>query len=137
MDIAAQPSGNYPWGDAATPYEELGGDERVRLIAETFYEIVADDAPALRRMLPVDLSVSTQKLYEFLSGWMGGPPLYWERRGHPALRMRHAPFAIGEHEANEWARCMTEAIARVVEPGDLANFLSRELSRAAAQLQNT
>lgn len=137
MDIAPQPSGRFPWGEAETPYEEIGGDDRVRLLADTFYGIIDDDSPTLRAMLPVDLSVSASKLYEFLSGWMGGPPLYWERRGHPALRMRHAPFVIGEHEVAEWVRCMSEAVTRVVGPGDLGDFLTRELGRAAAGLQNS
>jgi hemoglobin len=137
VEIASQPSGRYPWGEAETPYDQLGGDDRVRAIADTFYDIVERSSPVLRAMLPRDLSVSKDKLYEFLSGWTGGPPLYWERRGHPALRMRHAPFVIGEVEAKEWARCMNEAIAEVVGTGDLADFLSRELGRAAAQLQNS
>ena len=55
-------------------------------------------APVLRAMLPKDDSVSRTKLYEFLSGWMGGPNLYIEKRGHPRLRMRHFPFAIGRDE---------------------------------------
>jgi hemoglobin len=137
MDIAPPPAGRYPWGDQETPYLQLGDDDKVRLLADTFYDIVEQSAPGLRAMLPADTSVSRQKLYEFLSGWMGGPPLYWERRGHPALRMRHAPFTIGEHEAREWARCMDEAVAVVVDDADLATFLSRELGRAAAQLQNS
>lgn len=134
--ISPAPSGRFPWGNADTPYEELGGDERVRALADRFYDVVESSAPVLRAMLPRDTSVSRQKLYEFLSGWTGGPPLYWERHGHPALRMRHAPFVIGEFEAREWSRCMDEAIGSVVGTGELASFLSRELGRAAAQLQN-
>src|SRR5690606_30064062 len=92
-----------PWGDAATVYEAIGGDAAVRRLADAFYDIVEEEAPLLQAMLPANTSISRQKLYEFLSGWMGGPHLYWERRGHPALRMRHAPFPIDDGAATEWA----------------------------------
>jgi hemoglobin len=136
MNPAPPPPGRYPWGEAATPYEEVGGDAAVRALADAFYDEVEATAPALRAMLPDDTSGSRQKLYEFLSGWMGGPPLFWERRGHPALRMRHAPFVIGAHEASEWGRCMTTAIEKVGMPEQAGRFLATELGRAAEQLRN-
>ncbi len=136
MEIQPQPQARRPWGDASTPYEEIGGEERVRALAEAFYDVIEDESPVLRAMLPRDTTGSRQKLFEFLSGWMGGPPLYWERRGHPRLRMRHAPFAIGAGEAMEWARCMEVAIDRLGLAGDLRSFLATELTRAALQLQN-
>jgi hemoglobin len=92
-----------PWGDAPNVYEAIGGDEMVRRIADTFYDIIEAESPTIQAMLPANTRVSRQKLYEFLSGWMGGPQLYWERRGHPALRMRHAPFPIDQKAAEEWA----------------------------------
>ena len=134
--ISPRSEARRPWGDAETPYEEIGGDEAVVALAHAFYDIVEEEAPALRAMLPANTSLSREKLYEFLSGWMGGPPLYWERRGHPALRMRHARFAIGDHEAAEWSRCMSQAIDRVGAPPALAAFLRRELGRAATDLRN-
>lgn len=137
MEIISSRSGSRrPWGDADTPYEEIGGDEAVIALADAFYDVVDEQSPVLRQMLPSDLSVSRQKLYEFLSGWMGGPPLYWERRGHPALRMRHARFTIGDREAEEWSRCMSEALDRVGAPPALAGFLRTELGRAALGLRN-
>jgi hemoglobin len=108
----------------------------VRGLAWAFYDVVEQTSPVLRAMLPRDTTVSREKLYEFLSGWMGGPPLYWERRGHPALRMRHAPFAIDEFAAAEWVRCMREALERQSVEGDLRGFLERELGRVAVQLRN-
>lgn len=105
-------------------------------LARAFYDVVEETSPVLVAMLPDDTEESRQKLFEFLSGWMGGPALYWERRGHPALRMRHAPFQIGEFEAREWARCMDEAIDRVGIDGVLRQFLSGELTRVAHNLQN-
>lgn len=90
----------------------------------------------LRAMLPRDTGVSRQKLYEFLSGWSGGPPLYWERRGHPALRMRHAPFPIDADAAAEWVRCMEAAMDRCEVDGELRGFLSAEFGRMADHLRN-
>lgn len=125
-----------PWGSETTPYEEMGGESRVRELADAFYAVVDETAPVLRAMLPKDLSVSAQKLFEFLSGWMGGPGLYWERHGHPRLRMRHAPFAIDQQAADEWSRCMDEALVRVGVEDPLRTFLSSELGKAAQGLQN-
>ncbi|MFP5332526.1 MAG: group II truncated hemoglobin [Acidimicrobiia bacterium] len=136
MQIGPTPKSRHPWGEAATPYEGLGGDEGVRALAWAFYDLVEGTSPVLTAMLPDDTAVSRQKLYEFLSGWTGGPPLYWERRGHPALRMRHAPFPIDAHAADEWVRCMDAALDRCGVSGELRDFLSRELGRAARQLQN-
>jgi hemoglobin len=129
-------SGPTPWGSLPTPYDEMGGDAGVRGLAEAFYDVVEETSPVLRAMLPETTAESRIKLYEFLSGWSGGPPLYWERRGHPALRMRHAPFTIGCFEAEEWVRCLEEATRRLHFAPDLAGFLVGELGRAALQLQN-
>ena len=125
-----------PWGDAATVYEAIGGDAAVRRLADAFYDIVEEEAPLLQAMLPANTSISRQKLYEFLSGWMGGPHLYWERRGHPALRMRHAPFPIDDRAATEWAVCMRAALARCEVPEPARSWLGQELSRVAWMLRN-
>ncbi|MGA7271247.1 MAG: hemoglobin-like protein, partial [Acidimicrobiia bacterium] len=87
-------------------------------------------------MLPASTAGSRQKLYEFLSGWMGGPPLYWERRGHPALRMRHARFSIDAEAALQWSACMRAAIASSAIPNPAASWLSDELARVADMLRN-
>ena len=117
-------------------YEEIGGDETVRTIAEAFYDIIERDSPVLRAMLPEDTSGSRRKLHQFLSGWTGGPPLYWEEHGHPRLRLRHAPFPIDPGAAEEWARVMREAIDTVEMPDRAAEFLKQQLSAAAASLIN-
>ncbi len=126
----------YAWGSAATPYEEIGGDGAVRNLVDGFYDRIDASAPTLRAMLPKDDSVSRQKLYEFLSGWMGGPNLYIEKRGHPALRMRHFPFAIGRDEVDEWLRCMTEALDEAGVKGSLRSFLDDRFSQSAHWMQN-
>lgn len=128
--------GVHPWGSAATPYEEIGGDTAIRDLADAFYDWVEAEAPLLRVMLPRDTSGSRTKLYEFLSGWMGGPQLYVEKRGHPRLRMRHLPFSIGDDEAAEWMRCMELAMDDVGVDGSLRAFLSERLEMSALHMRN-
>lgn len=129
-------SRSHPWGDADTPYEAVGGEAGLRALAWAFYDVVEESAPVIERMLPADRTETRQKLFEFLSGWTGGPPIYWETRGHPALRMRHAPFAIDTVGAEEWIRCMDEAADRVGLDAPVRTFLVTELGRAARQLRN-
>ena len=136
MEIGPEPANTQPWGNAPTPYEEIGGDGTVRSLVEQFYDLIEAESPGLRAMLPTDTSTSRQKLYEFLSGWLGGPALYMERRGHPRLRLRHMPFDIGTPEAEEWMRCMKGAISSVGIEEPAASFLTLELGQAAHSLRN-
>ena len=108
----------------------------MRALVDTFYDIIDAGSPVLRAMLPADLAVSRQKLYEFLSGWMGGPQLYFERRGHPRLRLRHMPFPINTHAAEEWVRCMSQALAAIDAPKSIRSYLERELGTTAHGLRN-
>lgn len=102
-----------------TPYDLLGGEPLVRALVERFYDLM-DLEPgyaALRAAHGSDLTVARQKLYQFLSGWLGGPPLYVEQHGHPRLRMRHLPFSIGIQERDQWVACMDQAMGEVgIEP---------------------
>ena len=80
-----------------TTYELIGGDATVARLCDRFYELM-DTVPqfqGIRAMHPADLANSRDKLYMFLSGWLGGPDLFVEKFGHPRLRGRHMPFAIG------------------------------------------
>ncbi len=133
----SQPTTKHPWGDADTPYEEIGGEEPLRVLVERFYDIMDSDSPHLRAMHPADDSNSRRNLFEFLSGWMGGPNLYTERKGHPRLRMRHIRFAIGDEEAAEWMRCMRQAMSesKIEEP--LLGFLDSRLEQSALHVRNT
>lgn len=130
------PDTKNPWGDAETPYLELGGDESVRLLVKTFYDIIENESPLLRDMLPRNLSTTREKLYEYMSGWLGGPPLYSNKRGHPRLRMRHMPFSIGEDEAKEWMRCMSKAIDQRDLSTQLNSFLTTKLADLATHMKN-
>lgn len=136
MQISNPPPTQHPWGQEATPYEQIGGESGVRLLVERFYDEVDASSPVLRAMLPRDMSVSREKLFEFLSGWMGGPPLYVEKHGHPALRMRHFPFKIDVSAAKEWMRCMVIALEDTIDSEQLRDFLTAQLSRTAQHLIN-
>ena len=97
---------------STTPYEGLGGADALRRLVDRFYDLM-DELPetyGLRQLHPADLTGSRQSLFEFLSGWFGGPSLYIEKKGHPRLRMRHMPFAIGPGERDQWMLCMRTAL---------------------------
>lgn len=121
-----------------TPYEALGGEEAVRQLVERFYEHMDEDAEALtiRRMHPEDLARAQQRLFEFLSGWLGGPNLYWERHGHPRLRMRHLPFAIDAAARDAWMGCMRKALAETVADDTLRAQLDQALFNVANHMRN-
>ena len=94
------------------PYERLGGDAAVRTLVDRFYDLMdlEPEYANLRRVHGSDLTDARDKLYMFLSGWLGGPDLYIARFGHPRLRARHQPFAIGVRERDQWLACMSQAM---------------------------
>lgn len=95
-----------------TPYELLGGEAVLRQIVGRFYDLM-DETPeyhAVRKVHGEDLSMAREKLFGFLSGWLGGPPLYVQKYGNPMLRARHLPFAIGRVERDQWLACMRQAV---------------------------
>lgn len=109
-------------------YDRLGGDQSVRELVDRFYDLMELEPAyaALRAIHPPTLDLSREKLYQFLSGWMGGPQLYVERYGHPRLRARHMPFTIGERERDQWMACMSQAMNELqVDP-----LLRKELTAA-------
>ena len=98
-----------------TTYEKVGGEAGVGKLCDRFYELM-DTVPQfaeLRALHPESLSGSRDKLYMFLSGWFGGPDLFVEKFGHPKLRARHMPFAIGTQERDQWVACMVLAMEDV------------------------
>jgi hemoglobin len=126
----------HPWGSEDTPFLALGGEEPIRTIVDRFYDIIDADAPTLRAMLPANDAVSRQKLYEYLVEWTGGDDLYSSHRGHPRMRMRHMPFAIGEHEVKTWLACMSEALDDNDVQGHVRGFLDDRLGALAIHMQN-
>lgn len=126
----------HPWGRAATPYEEIGGEGGTRDLAEAFYDVIEEESPTLRAMLPSNTTNTRKKFFMYLSGWLGGPSLYEDRWGHPRLRMRHMPFPIGDPEAVEWMRCMHIALDRVEVDEPLKSFLVEKLQPLARHMRN-
>lgn len=103
-----------------TLYAQMGGDAKVREMVDRFYDLmdIEQAYSGIRKLHPTSMETSREKLYMFLSGWLGGPSLYMENYGHPMLRARHLPFAIGISERDQWMDCMRRAMEDVgVEEG--------------------
>lgn len=122
-----------------TPYEALGGAEGIRRLVHRFYALMDElpEAYHIRRMHPEDLAGSEESLFEFLSGWFGGPQLYMQKKGHPRLRMRHTPYVIGVQARDEWLLCMRQAIDEQVADADLRGRLNAAFTDMATHLINT
>ena len=96
----------------ATPFEWIGGEARVLALVTRFYDLM-DLEPAYRELRAAhgsSLESAREKLFWFLCGWLGGPNHYIERYGHPRLRARHLPYAIGIAERDQWMACMMLAM---------------------------
>ncbi|HSC79388.1 MAG TPA: group II truncated hemoglobin [Chitinolyticbacter sp.] len=121
-----------------TPYELLGGEAVLRQLVDRFYDIMATDARAagIQAMHAADTTLIRQKLFEFLSGWLGGPQLFIEKYGHPRLRARHLPFTIGEAERDQWLLCMFQAMAEVPMEAALRAHLEEAFTRTADFMRN-
>jgi hemoglobin len=119
-----------------TLHDLIGGEEAFRQLVARFYAGVATD-PVLRPLYPgEDLGPAEERLRMFLVQYWGGPRAYSERRGHPRLRMRHAPFAIGERERDAWLRHMRDAVESLRLPAEHEETLWRYLEMAAHSMQN-
>ncbi len=122
-----------------TPYDLLGGEAAVRRIVDRFYELM-DTVPeyyGIRKLHPESLAGSADKLFWFLSGWLGGPPLYAEKIGHPMLRARHLPFAIGRAERDQWLACMRQALEDCgAGPAPFREWLLQQLFGTADWMRN-
>jgi hemoglobin len=124
--------------ESITPFARLGGESGVRSLVDRFYDLM-DLEPAyagIRRLHPSTLEGSRDKLYWFLCGWLGGPSHYIERFGHPRLRARHLPYAIGIAERDQWMACMMQALHdEAVEPA-LAERLTEAFFGTADWMRN-
>ncbi|MDR1994233.1 group II truncated hemoglobin [Azonexus sp.] len=119
--------------NTTTTYDQIGGEATVGKLCDRFYALM-DAVPQfaeLRAMHPQDLQGSRDKLFMFLSGWFGGPDLFVEKFGHPRLRGRHMPFAIGILERDQWVACMVLAMEEVgIDPAIRAKLLENFFNTA-------
>ena len=120
------------------PFELVGGGVAVRELVDRFYDIM-DSAPetaTIRALHAASLKSSREKLYMFLSGWLGGPPLYVEKYGHPLLRARHLPFTIGTTERDQWLWAMKRAMDECDVPPAWRDFVWPKLMVLADHMRN-
>lgn len=120
------------------PYDLLGGEAAVRKLVDRFYDLM-DEVPeyyVVRKLHPADLAGSRDKLFMFLSGWLGGPQLYVQKHGHPMLRARHLPFPIGTAERDGWLACMTQAMEDCGVDDTMRRWLLQSLSGTADWMRN-
>ena len=120
-----------------TFHERIGGQQTFRVLVERFYAGVSEDAP-LREMYPEqDLGPAAERLQLFLEQYWGGPHTYSETRGHPRLRIRHAPYAITPTQRDRWLRHMLAAVDSLELPEADDAELREYLIRAAQFMVNT
>ncbi|WP_240687353.1 globin [Amycolatopsis suaedae] len=123
--------------EAQNFFEAVGGEPTFRAIVARFYQEVATDE-VLRPLYPEDdLGPAEERLRLFLMQYWGGPHTYSEQRGHPRLRMRHAPFSIGPIERDAWLRAMRVAVDEAGLPEPLRQQLWNYLEMAAHSLMNS
>jgi hemoglobin len=121
-----------------TPYKRLGGAAALRELVERFYGYMdtLPEVQTVRRMHADDLGSAKEKLFKFLSGWLGGPDLYWQEFGHPRLRMRHFPFSIGKAERDQWLLCMRKALDDILPDDRFRDALYQALAQTADHMIN-
>lgn len=119
-------------------YDRIGGEQVIRAIAHQFYAQMQSN-PATQELLAIHrapIDESEQKLFEFLSGWLGGPQLYQQKHGHPALRARHMPFKVDETMRDQWLVCMKAAIEIEVKEQQHQQAIYSAISTLADHMRN-
>jgi hemoglobin len=121
--------------DEGEVYRLIGEDGFARLV-HAFYAQVPSDS-ILGPMYPADdLDGAEQRLRDFLIGRFGGPPRYIEQRGHPRLRMRHAPFTLDAAARDRWVALMNTALDEAALPEDVTRLLREFFAATATFLRN-
>lgn len=120
------------------PFDALGGESGIRALVDHFYDLMerAPEAATIRRLHAASLKRSREKLFEYLTGWSGGPPLYESKYGHPRLRARHLPFPIASRERDEWLWCMDRALDAHPAPEPVKAFLRERFTALADHMRN-
>ena len=121
-----------------TPYQLLGEQQGIKALADAFYDEMCahDDTKQLRDMHGDDLTQIKQKLFEYLSGWLGGPPLYQEKYGTVCLTSPHKAYRISKIERNQWLLCWDRALAVVQADNQVKAMLKQPITRMADMLVN-
>lgn len=124
--------------DTRSHYERIGGESKVRQLVQRFYHLMDElpEAYSIRKLHHIDLKNAEDKLFMFLSGWLGGPQLFVEKFGHPRLRQRHMPFSIGVAERDQWMICMMQAMEDVIEDAALRAELKAAFYKTADFMRN-
>lgn len=119
-------------------YEILGGEQKLKQLVDSFYHHmdVSPEAIDIRKMHQQDLTEANQKLFDFLSGWLGGPQLFVEKHGHPRLRARHLPFPIGKLERDQWLFCMAKAMEACEVSDEFGDLFFEAISNLADHMRN-
>lgn len=119
-------------------YDLIGGEAGLRQLVERFYDLMATQPETweLRKLHPQDLQSSRDKLFMFLSGWLGGPPLYEIAYGHPRLRARHLSFPVDSSMRDQWLMCMNQAIDEQITDLTLNRALKMAFARTADHMRN-
>ncbi|MBM7647533.1 hemoglobin [Bacillus ectoiniformans] len=120
--------------NAQAPYDFIG-EKKLSELVESFYSKVGKH-PDLVPIFPDDLTETARKQKQFLTQYLGGPPLYTEEHGHPMLRARHMPFPITPKRAKAWLACMTEAMDETNIEGEFREFLFHRLELTAQHMVN-
>ena len=125
--------------ESKTHYQQLGGEVGVRRLVDRFYDLMESSAEArhVRALHAASLKASREKLFLYLSGWTGGPPLYEDKYGHPRLRARHLPFRITALERDEWLWCMDRALGEQETSEEVRAFLRERLHALADHMVNS
>jgi hemoglobin len=122
----------------SSAFDAVGGADAVRALVDRLYDLM-DLEPAyagIRALHPGTLDGSRDKLYWFLSGWLGGPGLYEQRFGHPRLRARHLPYEIGIAERDQWMACMQQAMRECALDASLQERLTVAFANTADWMRN-
>lgn len=121
-----------------TFYDRLGGDAFVTAFVERFYALMdtLPEARATRGAHGPSLADARQKLYEYLTGWLGGPNLFVERHGPVLLRRRHLPFSIGDAEVAGWLACFHTAWAEMVDDAEISAKIVPQVEMMARHMKN-
>ena len=124
--------------ETISAYELMGGEVAVRQLVARFYELMntLPEARGIRKMHAADLGGAADKLFKFLSGWLGGPDLFMEEFGHPRLRARHFPFPIGVAERDQWMLCMDKALDGMAMDEGLRAGVRQALGQVASHMVN-